>query len=387
MNHFHQVLASKDLGGGELVALYIARFLREQGQESFAWIPGAGPAEKKADEIGLFVHRYDGETLFSSSKLKGFICNWKTGRILRAYRPGIIHVHSPFYYRALYPGIWLSRLKCIVHVHLEEKKEGLQWAFKKPPDIIITCAKFLVEYIRSSLPERYQRDHPIVAIPNAVDTKRFRPGDKNAARLRVRVPHGVPLVLMVANLAPHKGQETAIQMVAQLKAEKVDTCLWFVGTERGKGREHTIYLHSLCHKLGIENRVSFLGHREDVPTLLQAADVLLLPSTSEGLPLSILEAQATKLPVVAAPTAGIPEIVTDEKTGFLIPAKDFEGYASRVKLLLSNSLLYKKMTERAYIQIVREHTWRTYCGRINELYMNLLDVCSSKKKLLPLFEK
>jgi len=64
-------------------------------------------------------------------------------------------------------------------------------------------------------------------------------------------------------------------------------------------------LQALCSELGVADQIRFLGHREDIPDLLRAADILLLPSTNEGLPLSVLEAQATKVPVLAAPTAGI----------------------------------------------------------------------------------
>src|SRR5262249_39146420 len=87
-----------------------------------------------------------------------------------------------------------------------------------------------------------------------------------------------------------------------------------------ENRDYTTRLQDLCNELGVADRIRFLGHREDVPDLLRAADIFFLPSTSEGLPLSVLEAQATKVPVLAAATAGIPEVITDGETAFLIPA-------------------------------------------------------------------
>jgi glycosyltransferase involved in cell wall biosynthesis len=98
----------------------------------------------------------------------------------------------------------------------------------------------------------------------------------------------------------------------------------------------------------------------------------MLPSTSEGLPLSILEAQASKVPVLAAPTAGIPEVVRDGETGFLIPADHAEVYANRIEILHANSGLYHHVTEQAYEQVTQEYSWRTYCYRIWELYKELL---------------
>jgi glycosyltransferase involved in cell wall biosynthesis len=264
-------------------------------------------------------------------------------------------------------------LKTIVHVHLQEAEEALRWAFAKPPDVIVTCARTLVEHVRHTLPEGSQQHQRIVAMPNAVDVERFYPGDKTAAKHCVGAPKDKPLVLMVANLAPHKGQETALRATADLKAQSVDIVCWLAGTERHEGGEYTTYLRSLCHTLGIADRVRFLGHRDDVPNLLRAADFFLLPSTSEGLPLSVLEAQATKVPVLAAPTAGIPEVVTDGETGFLIPAEDVAGYASRITSLVGSPEAACRVAERAYATTVHTHTWHAYCERVWELYQDVME--------------
>lgn len=85
----------------------------------------------------------------------------------------------------------------------------------------------------------------------------------------------------------------------------------------------------IAHR-GVLEQVRLLGHRTDTLDLLQSADLLLLPSTNEGLPLSLLEAQACGVPVLAAPTSGIPEIVHDSVTGYLIEATDAALYAERI---------------------------------------------------------
>jgi len=185
--------------------------------------------------------------------------------------------------------------------------------------VIITCARFLVDQVRNALPDHLQRTQSIVAVPNAVDMDRFHPEDKDLAKQKVGAPRNIPLILLVANLAPHKGHkghETAIRAVAILKERGVNAWLWFAGIERGDSLEYTERLKTLCGELGVAGRVRFLGQRSDVPELLRAADFFLLPSTSVGLPLSILEAQASKVPVIAAPTAGIPEIIRHVKQVF-----------------------------------------------------------------------
>jgi glycosyltransferase involved in cell wall biosynthesis len=372
MNHFHQMLVSHELGGAGLIALQLASFLKGRGQESHVWIPGVGPAQYKASSMGLAAHFYDSKSIFSSSRIRAATGNWRVGRELHCHSPGLIHIHSPFFYRALRLGFKLSHLKSIAHVHIDEDDNALRWAFKKPPDLIITCARFLVDHVRHTLPEAYQTRQRIVALSNPVDIHRFHAGDQITAKHRIGVPIDVPLVLMLANLAPHKGQETAIRATAALNKTGVKVVLWLAGTERGGEEKYTMQLHKLCSELGMENHVRFLGHRDDAPDLLRAADIFLLPSSREGLPLSILEAQATKVPVLAAPTAGVPEVVINGKTGFLIAAQDTSSYAYYITLLLRNAELRHRMVQQAHEVIVKEYSWNAYSERMWNLYQDLI---------------
>jgi glycosyltransferase involved in cell wall biosynthesis len=371
---FHQVLASHELGGAGLIALGLARELQDRGQVSHVWIPGEGPAQWKAEDLGLITHSYTAMGLFSSSKIRGIANNFGFWYNLSLHSPGLIHIHSPFHYRALLLALKLSRMKAVVHVQLEEDEEGLRWAFKTPPDLIITCARFLEGYVRRTLPERYQDRQRIIAVSNPVDTQLFHPGDRRTAKRHVGAPIDIPLALMLANLAPHKGQKTAIKAMAALKKAGVEAMLWLAGVERGDDRSYTTLLHNLCAELGVEDRVQFLGYRSDAAELLRATDIFLLPSTHEGLPLSVLEAQASKVPVLAAPTGGIPEVIADGQTGFLDSAADFLGYAGHIQTLLRQPDLYYRITEQAYTNILKEYTWHVYYGRLWQLYTSLLNI-------------
>jgi glycosyltransferase involved in cell wall biosynthesis len=371
MNYFHQMLTARTYGGANTIALNLAVALRDCGEQSYAWIPGEGPAKAKAEEMGLTMRLYDPTRALASSRLSSALCNWTIARQLYSYRPGLIHVHSPHFYRALWPALKMSQLKTVVHVHLEEEREGLRWALRRPPDIIITCARFLSEYVRSVLPIRFQDNQQIIAASNAVDTKQFFPGDKNAAKVRFGVPVQTPLVLMVANLARHKGQETALRTASMLRKSGVVAQFWFAGVERGNNQEYTSRLQALVNDLGLTDHVRFLGQRKDIPDLLRAADFFILPSTTEGLPLSVLEAQASGTPVLAAPTAGIPEVVIDGETGFLVGADDAAGYAHHLVNLLCKPNLYSKIADRAYTNVVKEHSWKTYVERVYAVYQTV----------------
>lgn len=370
---YHQFLASSDLGGGAQVALELAKFVSAQGRESRVWIPGPGLSWSHAEQSGLRIQGFDLTSAMSASRLQAAKVNWQVWSRVRGFGRGLVHVHSTVVYGGLRRGLGHSGLKRVVHIHVEQDEEGLRWALRWPPDLIITCARFLVGLVRRALPERCRERQRIVAVPNAVDTAKFAPGDKAEAKRKVGAPAEVPLGLMLANLAPHKGQETAIRAAAILKARGVNTHFWLAGIERGGPAACTARLHALVQEAGVADRVRLLGQRSDAADLLRAADFFLLPSTCEGLPLSILEAQATKVPVLAAPTAGIPEVVWDGTTGFLIPADDAEGYAQRVEQLLGNPDLSNRVAEAAYLHTTREHTWSAFCRRVDELYDEVLE--------------
>ena len=370
----HQFLVSRELGGAGLTALHIARFLQENARQSSVWIPGDGPAAQEAKRLGLKASHYRANWALSPWNFKAAVENWRIGRVLRGQQSDIVHVHSPRHYGGLRWGLKLSMAKSVVHVQVEEEPGLLRWAFRQPPSLIITCARFLVDHVRRALPEAYQKRQKIVAVPNAVDTRKFFPGDKADAKARVGGPAEIPLVLMLANLAPHKGQETAIRAMALLKQRGLQLACWLAGIERGGVNTYTDRLRSFIAEMGVSDRVHLLGPRNDAPDLLRAADFLLLPSTCEGLPLSILEAQATKVPVLASSTAGIPEVISDGETGFLIPAEDADGYAACLVNLLKSPRLYHSVAENAYRRTTLEHNWGTLCRRISDLYRELVDL-------------
>jgi glycosyltransferase involved in cell wall biosynthesis len=370
---FQQVLVSADLGGAGLVALHVADHLRQGGHASRVWIPGDGPAFREAVRLGLEVAQYDPAPAFSPRRLKAGPANWRFGRRLRRYRPGIVHVHGPSHYGALRWAVQHSGLKTVAHVQIEETATLLRWAFRRPPDLIVTCAAYLVDLVRQALPERCQGRQRIEAVPNAVDTKRFFPAaDKKAAKGSVGAPATMPLVLMLANLAPHKGQETAIRAVAHLKRQGIPVACWLAGVERGGATVYTNSLRRLIGELEVADRVHLLGPRNDAAELLRAADFFLLPSTHEGLPLSILEAQASQVPVLAAATAGIPEAVVNGETGFLIPAGDAAGYARCLAALLANGERCHQVARQACLRTTAAYNWQNLCRRVTELYDELL---------------
>jgi glycosyltransferase involved in cell wall biosynthesis len=382
----HQILVSKEFGGAGLIGLHVAEHLRRHGIDSQVWIPGEGRAWSNAEKLGISPRRYDAKRALGRARSPAAWANWRLGTALRKAGGGLVHVHSPLFYGALSKGLSWARVRRVCHVHLEENVDGLRWAFRNPPELIVTCARFLVGMVQRSLPENAATR--VVAVPNAVDTSRFAPGNKQEARRHIGDRTDRPLLVMLANLAAHKGHETAIRMVALLRKRGIEASLWLAGTERGGETSYTAKLQRLLGELGVADLVSFLGQREDAAEIVRAADCFLLPSTHEGLPLSVLEAQASGTVVLAAPTAGVPEVVIDGETGFLIPADDATGYADRFEQLLRNPGLGNRIVENALVKTRRDSTWSAYCERMKNLYAEVLESrvrCSTESPLAERF--
>jgi glycosyltransferase involved in cell wall biosynthesis len=127
--------------------------------------------------------------------------------------------------------------------------------------------------------------------------------------------------------------------------------------------------------LQLGDRVKFLGYRSDVPALLDLMEIFVLPSLSEGLPLSLLEAQAAGKPVVASNVGGNPEVVEDGKSGFLVPPSNPDVLAERLLRLLENPSQAVAMGAQGRLRV-----WRTFSlEAMGQAYLSLYMNCVNGK--------
>lgn len=181
-----------------------------------------------------------------------------------------------------------------------------------------------------------------------INTDRFQP--RNDVRQQVRKRFEADdkfIVLLVANLIKEKGGDVAIRALAMLP-ETVE--LWIVGEGRDQPR-----LVDLCDELSISHRVRLLGNQRNVEPFMQAADCLACPSTwGEATGLVNLEALACGLPVVASAIGGIPEFVTDERTGLLFTPANHREMAEKIRRLLEDPELVRRLSRHARLDAVEQ---------------------------------
>jgi glycosyltransferase involved in cell wall biosynthesis len=166
---------------------------------------------------------------------------------------------------------------------------------------------------------------------------------------------------MVARFNEQKDQTTLLKAIAQLKDDSIHLDL--VGS--GPSLESC---KALAKSLGIENQVSFLGDRRDVPDLLAQSQIFILSTHYEGLPISILEAMRAGLPVVATSVNGIPEEVVDGKTGFLAPRQDVQALADALHTLINSPEIRQQMGKAGREKFEQEFTVERMITETREIY-------------------
>lgn len=369
---YYQFLGSEKIGGAEKIALSVGDYVRNENIGSSCVFGPTGMVVRQAvQEVGLPFERYDLHRLMRGNSI---VSSLECLRVLRktAFTSGLVHFHSPPVFGAMRLFRGLSGLKSVLHIHLDFTADDLRWAFLDPPDLTIVCADFMRDAVEQATRRGGAASETVRVIRNAVDLRRFSWREKAVGKRALGVNVESPLAMIVANLAPHKGQATCIRAISELRRRGCEMQLWVVGESRDANCSYERGLRDLCAELGVVDLVRFTGFRPDVENLLCAADFVLLPSTSEGLPLSILEAQAAGAIVLAAPTAGIPEVVVDGKTGFLIAADNPTGYSDKLEELVASKAKMIEVCAAARLYIEREHDLRQYCRRVMEEYELLL---------------
>jgi len=202
----------------------------------------------------------------------------------------------------------------------------------------------------------------VTVILNGVDTNLFcASGDNNRKNQEV-VHMGI-----VARLSAEKDHQTLLAACKILTKMTTDFCLEIIGD--GPLRSA---LEASVKDLNLEKYVSFSGMRHDVAMLLRNLDVFVLSSTTEGISLTLLEAMATELPVVATNVGGNPEVVIDGETGFIVPPQNPVEMANKLFQLIDDENLRRQMGKKGRLRVVENFSITETARQYEELYSSVL---------------
>lgn len=190
-----------------------------------------------------------------------------------------------------------------------------------------------------------------------IDPARFQP--------RVTPTEGRPHLAFVGRLDPVKGADLLLDALAALRPAHPDLTASFIGDG-----PHGAHIRAHARALGLDGIATFLGAQpeEAVANLLQKSDLLVLPSFAEGVPVVLMEAMATGLPVIASRIAGIPELVRDGENGFLIPAGDTGSLIDAIDRLLADPALRQRMGQAGRATVLADFAIDSEARRLAALF-------------------
>jgi glycosyltransferase involved in cell wall biosynthesis len=308
------------VGGQEKLLVEFARHAdRSRFDLHFISLGGRGPLADALESAGWPV-----TTLEKPTGLKPSLFV-RLALLFRRLQLDVVHTHDdrPLIYGA--PAAWLARTKTILHTHhhgrLPQTSRRQSWLIRQAARL--THRFVCVSQDSARFMEEQGVNHTrVMTLWNGIDLNRFA--------FRGFAPGG-PIVT-VARLSPEKGIDVLLRAMAEVLRTEKRVRLEIAGDGVLRGD-----LERLTAELGIAGQVRFLGEVADIPALLARASLFVLPSHSEGISLTLLEAMARGLAVVATKVGGNSEVVIDGETGFLVPANDPAALAAKVRQLVGDT--------------------------------------------------
>jgi glycosyltransferase involved in cell wall biosynthesis len=383
------------MAGVEYNAIRLAERLDRGRWDVVLVCPAEGDLTAAFRRAGLRVFVEPRRRLLSSSIRLGtrwrvpnpFACAWDTGvilgaaralgRVLTELRPDLVVTKGlfPHFYGAL--AARRCRVPCLWHAEdfISERwlgvfRRGFGAAARRLPSAIAVIGDPIAEQLPADVRPRVRVIH------NGADTRAFRPG---RSRLHLRrewaIPNDALVIGHVARLTPWKGQSHLLEAFARLAGEVPRARLLFVGSSVLGSDSYERRLKARSRELGLADRVVFAGYRHDVSRTLAAMDVLAYPSTEKDVcPLSLLEAMATGLPVVAFDIPGVSLVIDGPDDGLLVPVEDIGGLTAALRWLLTDYALRRRLGAGARRRIETAFNLESHVRLFEKAFLDLIAV-------------
>jgi len=294
---------------------------------------------------------------------------FELAKIAHEKKTAVIHTHNE---KAQFYGALAGFLARVPVVHTKHGKNSTDWRSVVRNNLAARFCKKVVAVSHDAAVQCVEDEKipagKVMTILNGVDLSRFsRVIDHAKARCQLGIDPNIPVVGIVARLALIKDHANLLTACRLVKDANHSFNLLIVGD--GPLRSEMEQLTAL---LGLEGCVIFTGSRSDIPELMQAMDVFVLSSRSEGVSLTLIEAMACELPIVATAVGGNPEVVKEGVTGFLVPSQNPEALAEKIIQLLVDPVLRLQFGKAGHRRAETEFSLSRAADQYVSLYHSIL---------------
>jgi glycosyltransferase involved in cell wall biosynthesis len=352
------------LGGGGKSLLGLLSCLPESGWKAHVVVPGEGQFTDALVDMQIPHTIFAFKPLEWLQPFAGVRTTLTWRKLISQINPALIHANGFDLSRSFALAAGMLGIPYITHVRFPVEPVGARWTLRglPKPAAFIFNSHAMKDALWPNLSTLASHSRPYV-VHNAVDLESFIP---------TPWPEGPVLRIgMVANFAPFKRHEDFLSMAAEMIKARQDLEFWIVGEDtQGCGRRAV--LEQLTRDLGIESYVHFLGHRSDIPDIIRQLHLLVVPSQFEPFGRVVIEAMACGRPVIGSRDGGIPEIIDNGQTGYLVEVGDCTAFARAALVLLSDRSKWEGMSRQA-VTVVRERfSNATHVDNITSIYSDTL---------------
>lgn len=384
---------SSGMAGVEFNAIRLAQRLDPKRWRVVVACCAEGEFSKICRAKGIELVRYRRPRLFSTSIRIGtrvrvpnpFGCLWdilvivmaavSVVGLLRKLAPALVVTKGlfPHFYGAL-AARWCG-IPCIWHAEdlISERWWGMfRRCFAMAARWLPSCVVVIGEPIARQLPSNMLGR--VRVIHNGSDTDAIKPGLNGAAvRRELGLPADTIVIGHVGRLTPWKGQHHLLEAFARLAHDLPKTRLLLVGSAVFESDAFEQYLRKRAGSLGLAERIIFAGYRRDVPRVLGALDILAYTSVEkDNCPLSLLEAMAAGLPIVAYDIEGIRLVLSDPQYGLLVPVENVEALADNLKRIILDRPLRESLAKGARVRVEQAFSLTKHVRQFDSVMSSLL---------------
>jgi D-inositol-3-phosphate glycosyltransferase len=363
------VCFSRSFGGLELSTLRLARTMKDKGAFAMVVVPPDSSLHQKAREWGIesaaFAPSWMYGDLFAAKRLAAVFRNQRINLVM-LMQSHDIHLTS-------LAARFLPKTDLVFYQQMDSrhnKRDFLHsWVFSKV-SLWIALTQRMKENVLAFTRMPAEK---VKVVPLGTDLERFDPArySKKESRLFFGLPEEKRVFGVLGRIDSGKGQEIIIQAMPDLVKRHPEILLVIAGEETAGERGHKKHLEKLCRTLGLESYVRFIPFTEEVPRFMSALDILVLPSFGETFGLVLIEAMAMEKPVIATNAGGVPEIITDGRTGLLIEPRNINAVGSALEKLLGDEALCRSLGTSARAEALQRFSISRCVDMLLDLFDNI----------------